>query len=127
MVVSSSERKADHLRLAAGAGVQHTVSTGLERVRLRHRALPERDLRGVSLRTVLLGRTLEAPLLISAMTGGRAQPEQLNRRLLRAAAGNGIALVLGSGRRLLDERELLRTSRPAGEERPPLLLANLGA
>src|SRR3954451_10605520 len=103
MAVSSSERKADHLRLAAGAGFQHTVSTGLERVRLRHRALPERDLQAVSLRTMLLGRTLEAPLVISAMTGGTAESEQVNRRLLRAAAQNGIALVVGSGRRLLDE------------------------
>src|SRR3954453_18963323 len=127
MAVSASERKADHLRLAAGAGFQPTVSTGLERVRLRHRALPERDLRGVSLRTRLLGRTLEAPLVVSAMTGGTAQSEEVNRRLLRAAAHAGIALVLGSGRRLLDDPQLLRTYRPAGEERPPLLLANLGA
>src|SRR3954451_24143569 len=127
MAVSSSERKADHLRLAAGAAVQHTASTGLERVRLRHRALPERDLHGVGLRTQLLGRTLEAPLVISAMTGGTAESEELNRRLLRAAAANGIALVLGSGRRLLDDPDLLRTYRPAGGERPPLLLANLGA
>src|SRR5919199_914897 len=105
----ASERKADHLRLAAGPGVQHTVSTGLERVRLRHRALPERDLASVSLRTRLLGRTLEAPLVISAMTGGTSEAEEVNRRLLRAAAANGIALVLGSGRRLLDDPELLRT------------------
>jgi isopentenyl-diphosphate delta-isomerase len=122
-----SERKADHLRLAAGPDVQHRVPTGLERVRLRHRALPERDLEAVSLRTRLLDRTLDAPLVISAMTGGTNQAEEVNRRLLRAAAAAGIALVLGSGRRLLDDPELLRTYRPAGEERPPLLLANLGA
>src|SRR3954470_16079815 len=97
-----SERKADHLRLAAEPGVEHTVSTGLERVRLRHRALPERDLDAVSLRTRLLGRSLEAPLVISAMTGGTEQAEEVNRRLMRAAATAGIALVLGSGRRLLD-------------------------
>jgi isopentenyl-diphosphate delta-isomerase len=122
-----SERKADHLRLAAEPDVQHRVPTGLERVRLRHRALPERDLEAVSLRTRLLDRTLDAPLVISAMTGGTNQAEEVNRRLLRAAAAAGIALVLGSGRRLLDDPELLRTYRPAGEERPPLLLANLGA
>jgi isopentenyl-diphosphate delta-isomerase len=46
---------------------------------------------------------------------------------MRAAAEHGIALVLGSGRRLLDDPDLLRTYRPAGAERPPLLLANLGA
>src|SRR4051794_23584331 len=122
-----SERKADHLRLAAGDGVQHAAGTGLERVRLRHRALPERALRSVTLRTRLLGRDLAAPIVVSAMTGGTADAEEVNRRLLRAAARNGIALVLGSGRRLLDDGDTLRTYRPAGEDRPPLLLANLGA
>src|SRR4051794_7852011 len=122
-----SRPKADPPPLAAEPGVQHDVTTGLERVQLRHRGLPERDLDAVSLRTRLLGRTLEAPLMVSAMTGGTAESEEVNRRLLRAAAGARIALVLGSGRRLLDDPELLRTYRPAGEERPPLLLANLGA
>src|SRR4051794_23348717 len=117
-----SERKADHLRLAAEPGVEHTVTTGLEHVRLRHRALPERDLDTVSLRTRLLGRTLDAPLVVSAMPGGTAQAEEVNGRLRRAAAAVGIALVLGSGRRLLDAPALLRTYRPAVEERPPLLL-----
>src|SRR3954447_20682677 len=119
-----SERKADHLRLAAGPGVQHAVGTGLDHVRLRHRALPERDLSSVGLRTRLLGRDLDAPIVISAMTGGPAQAEEANRRLLRAAARNGIALVLGAGRRLLDDGDTLRTYRRAGEARPPLLLGN---
>jgi isopentenyl-diphosphate delta-isomerase len=123
----SDQRKADHLRLAVEPGVQHAVTTGLERVRLRHRALPERDLDEVTLTTRLLGRALEAPLVISAMTGGTSQAEEVNRRLLQAAAANGIALVLGSGRRLLDDPATLRTYRPAGPQRPPLLLANLGA
>src|SRR3712207_3921754 len=47
--------------------------------------------------------------------------------LIRAAAEHGIALVLGSGRRLLDDPESLSTYRHAADARPPLLLANLGA
>lgn len=38
-------------------------SSDLPSVRLHRRALPERDLAAVSLRTVLLGRTLDAPLM----------------------------------------------------------------
>ena len=55
------------------------------------------------------------------------RPQELNRRLARAAAEHGIALVLGSGRALLDDPALLPTYRAAGAGRPPLLLANLGA
>lgn len=125
--METSLRKADHLRIAAGTGVAHTSGTGLEQVRLRHRALPERDLGDVSLDTDLLGARLRAPLLVSAMTGGTEAAELVNRRLIRAASDHGIGLVLGSGRRLLEDSALLRTYRPEGAERPPLLLANLGA
>lgn len=121
------QRKADHLRIAAGPDVSHHGRTGLDAVRLRHRALPERDLGSVSLTTLLLGRRLAAPLLVSAMTGGTPQATSINARLTRAAAEQGIGLVLGSGRRLLDDPDLLETYRPAPEIRPPLLLANLGA
>jgi isopentenyl-diphosphate Delta-isomerase len=120
-----SSRKADHLRLAAGAGVLHARGPGLDAVRLRHRALPGRDLGDVDLATTLLGAELAAPVLVSAMTGGTAEAGAVNARLARAAAEHGVAMVLGSGRVLLEDPSLIDTFRTAA--RPPLLLANLGA
>jgi isopentenyl-diphosphate Delta-isomerase len=120
-----TDRKADHLRIAAEPGVFGTAATGLEHLRLRHRALPEHDLDDVVLTTQLLGKELQAPLFVSAMTGGTPEAERINQDLARAAAEHGIALTLGSGRPLLDDPDLLRTYRSAA--RPPLLLANLGA
>ena len=120
-------RKADHLRIAAEPGIEHAGDAGLEGVRLRHRALPERDLAEVSLRCDLLGAGLGAPLFISAMTGGTDEAGEVNRRLELAAAEHRIGLVLGSGRPLLDDPSLLPTYRSKGGPRPPLLLANLGA
>jgi isopentenyl-diphosphate Delta-isomerase len=117
-------RKAEHLSIAAGPGVDHRSGTGLDDVRLRHRALPGRDLTDVSLATELLGATLGAPLVVSAMTGGTDAATAVNDELARAAAAHGVAMVLGSGRALLDDPSLLRTYR--GSARPPLLLANLG-
>jgi isopentenyl-diphosphate delta-isomerase len=124
---NASGRKADHLRIAAEPGIEHTGGSGLDAVRLRHRALPERDLAEVSLRCELLGAGLGAPLLISAMTGGTEEAGEVNARLGAAAAEHRIGLVLGSGRPLLDDPGLLPTYRAAGGPRPPLLLANLGA
>ncbi len=121
----SPDRKADHLRIAADPGVVGTGATGLEALRLRHRALPERDLGDVVLETPMLGKVLQAPLFVSAMTGGTGDAERVNHDLARAAAEHGIALTLGSGRPLLADPDLLRTYRSAA--RPPLLLANLGA
>jgi isopentenyl-diphosphate delta-isomerase len=124
---ADQERKADHLRIAAGAGIEHAGATGLHELRLRHRALPGRDLNETVLAAELLGRRLAAPLIVSAMTGGTPEAAEINRRLARAAAEHGVGLVLGSARRLLDDPATLRTYRPAPTDRPPLLLANLGA
>jgi isopentenyl-diphosphate delta-isomerase len=123
----AGDRKAEHLRIAAQPGVAHVRGTALEEVRLRHRALPGRALASVALETDLLGARLAAPVVISAMTGGTGDAAVLNRRLADAAAEHGIALVLGSGRALLDDPSLLSTYRPRGAARPPLLLANVGA
>ena len=97
--------------------MEHNTGTGLAHVRLRHRALPERDLRDVQLETRVLGHTLAAPLLVSAMTGGTPEAAVINRRLMDAAAENGLALMLGSGRPLLEDPRLRRTYRPDGAER----------
>ena len=120
-------RKADHLRIAAAPGVLHRRGAGLDGVRLRHRALPERDLRDVTLATELLGVRLAAPLVVSAMTGGTADAERVN-----APPGRGRRRA----RRRDDARLRARAARgpePAGDlparalpARPPLLLANLG-
>jgi isopentenyl-diphosphate delta-isomerase len=118
-------RKDEHLDLAAREESLHAAGTGLRRFRLRHRALPGRDLAGVDLATSFLGVRLTAPLLVSAMTGGTEQAGTVNRRLAAAAAAHGVAMGLGSGRALLADRDLLPTYRTAA--RPPLLLANLGA
>ena len=118
-------RKADHLRIAAGSDVAHAGGTGLEGVRLRHRALPERDLADVSLETSFLDAQLGAPLVVSAMTGRTEEAGVINARLARAACEHGLALVLGSGRALLEDPSLLPTYR--SDDRPPLLLGNLGA
>lgn len=123
--MTTPSRKDAHLDIAAGDAVLHASGTGLRRFRLRHRALPERDLQDVSLATRFLGLELAAPLLVSAMTGGTERARAINERLAVAAAEAGIAMGLGSGRALLEDASLLPTYRTSA--RPPLLLANLGA
>ena len=123
--MATPARKAEHLNIAAEGGVTHLSGTGLEELRLRQRALPGRDLAAVDLHTSLLGARLRAPLLVSAMTGGAPEARAVNEQLAAAASAHGVAMVLGSGRALLDDPSLLPTYR--GADRPPLLLANLGA
>ncbi|MBC8446425.1 MAG: type 2 isopentenyl-diphosphate Delta-isomerase [Chloroflexi bacterium] len=122
------QRKADHLRISLQEDVRFPrLSTGLERYRFVHRALPELDLAAVDLSTRLLGKLLPLPLLISSMTGGTPEAEAINRRLAQAAQARGVAIGLGSQRAALEEPTLARTFQVRELAPDILLLANLGA
>lgn len=128
MTDSHAKRKRDHLRICREEDVRgRGVTTGLERYRLRHCALPEVRLDKVDLSTTFLGKTLRAPLLISAITGGTASGRKINLNLATAAQALGLAMCVGS------QRAAIENPRQAGsyqvrEVAPDILLfANLGA
>lgn len=128
MIGPGPARKSEHLRINLDEDVRaRGVSTGLERWRFEHVALPEMALAEVRLEASVLGRTLRAPILVSCMTGGVTQAGRLNRTLAEVAQAHGLAMGLGSGRVLLDEPGLLPTFAIRRQAPDVLLLANLGA
>jgi isopentenyl-diphosphate Delta-isomerase len=124
----TAARKAEHLAIVGGGGVDATQSPGWEDIHLLPAALPEVDLDAVDCSCRFLGRTLRAPLLISGMTGGHPQAGPINARLARAADRHGLAIGVGSQRAALEDGASAATFAVAREEAPgALLLANLGA
>ncbi len=127
-VTPIGSRKNDHIRINLEEDVRSGLTTGLERYRLTHEALPEISLADVDLGLLLFGKRLQAPLLISSMTGGTPEAALLNRRLAEAAQETGIAMGLGSQRAAIEHPELAGTFSVAREAAPDaLLFANLGA
>lgn len=121
-------RKADHIRINLEEDVQFPrLTTGLERYRFIHQALPELNLDEIDLSTTLLGKRLRAPLLISSMTGGTEMARTINRNLAQAAQAAGIAMGLGSQRAALENPELASTYQVRDLAPDILLFANLGA
>ncbi len=121
-------RKADHLRINIEDDVSAKgIASGFQAWRFEHCALPEIDLDAVDLRSTLFGRTLQAPLLISCMTGGTEEAGCINQRLARVAQRAGLAMGLGSGRALLEHPELIETFDVRAEAPDVPLLANIGA
>ncbi len=124
----NEQRKADHLRITLEEDVSFaSLTTGLERYRFVHCALPEMRLEDVNTGVDLLGKPLKAPLLISSMTGGTPLGREINRRMARAAEETGIGMGLGSLRVALEDPSLLSTYQVRDVAPSILLLANLGA
>ncbi len=120
-------RKSDHIRINLEEDVRSSLTSGLEKYRFIHEALPEMDLEEVDLSQTLFGRVVKAPILISSMTGGTARAGEINRVLAQGAQTAGVALGVGSQRAAL-EREELRDSFEIRKYAPDVLLfANLGA
>jgi isopentenyl-diphosphate delta-isomerase len=93
------QRKADHLALCAEGDVGfRRASTLLECVHLVHDALPDVKLADVDLSVTLLGKTLRAPIIIAAMTGGTDEAGRINRELASIAEERGYGFGLGSQR-----------------------------
>ena len=124
----TSTRKADHIRINLEEDVQFPrLTTGLERYRFEHQAIPEINLEAVDTSLNLFGRSLRAPILISAMTGGTPEAHQINCILAQAAQNHGIAMGLGSQRAAIENPKLAATFQVRSVAPDILLLANLGA
>ncbi len=126
-VTQTSSRKADHIRINLEEDVSSGLTSGLERYHFIHQALPELNLEDVDLRLEVFARKLNAPILISSMTGGTEEAGDINRRLAEAAHETGIAMGLGSQRAAIENPALSSSFQVRRYAPDVLLLANLGA
>ncbi|NES99475.1 MAG: type 2 isopentenyl-diphosphate Delta-isomerase [Sphaerospermopsis sp. SIO1G2] len=124
----TQNRKADHIRICLEEDVQcQQVTTGLEKYRLLHCCLPECDRSDIDISTNFLGKQLNAPLLISSMTGGTEQAGIINRLLAEVAQQYKLAMGVGSQRVALEKPQVADTFALRKYAPDVLLLANLGA
>jgi len=122
------KRKSDHITINLAEDVEcEEISTGFERYRFVHCALPDVNLADINTATSLLGKQMRLPLLISSMTGGVPEAKIINTRLAEAAQQMGIAMGVGSQRAALENGSLADTYQVRAIAPDILLMANLGA
>lgn len=126
-VTQTSSRKADHIRINLEEDVRSALTTGLEKLHFIHQALPDLNLEEIDTTLELFGKRLQAPLLISSMTGGTAEAQRINLTLAEAAQQTGIAMGLGSQRAAIESPDLEITFKVRQVAPDILLFANLGA
>lgn len=97
---------------------------------LEHNSLPELNFSEIDTKTNFLGKTIDYPILINAMTGGTEFSQEINRDLSLLAKEFNIAMAVGSETIVLCEDEGCRKSfeivrETIGED--GLVFANLSA
>lgn len=124
----SSERKAEHIKVCLEHDVSSSLSAGWEDIYLSHKSLPGINLEEIDLSVDFLGRHLNYPIVLSALTGGHPWSQAVNEVLGRVAQEFNIILELGSQRSLVEDPGSLSTYAIARERAPDaFIVANIGA
>ncbi|MDC3261709.1 type 2 isopentenyl-diphosphate Delta-isomerase [bacterium] len=118
-----SSRKDDHIQLALKPDHQGADS-GFDRLMFEPNALPQMALTDIDSTAQFIGRSIAAPFLIGAMTGGTNNANIINQHLAEASEACNIPMALGSQRAALELglKQNLRQWAPKA-----ILLGNLGA
>ncbi len=120
-------RKNAHIAINLDNEVDSAISTGLEKYRLLHCALPEMDLAEVDPSSKFFEKKLGYPILISSMTGGTQEAEKINRNLALCAQTYKFSMGVGSQRVGLENDDSMQSFKVRHFAPDILLFANLGA
>lgn len=93
------KRKLEHIEISLNKKVEYNQKTTLfEDIDFIHNALPETNFDSIDISVDFLGKTLKAPLIISALTGGTKELFEINKDLSSIAEEYKIGFGLGSQR-----------------------------
>lgn len=124
----TEQRKEEHIRINLEENVQFPrLTTGLERYRFMHEALPELNIADIDISTSFLGRPLSSPLFVSSMTGGTSMAEKINFTLAEACQELNIAMGVGSQRAALEDEALAASFKVRSFAPDVMMFANIGA
>ncbi len=128
MTDSTNSRKTEHIQAIENDAAVDRNKSYFDAIRLRHRALPQLNLKQIDPSCVFLDKRLSFPLLISSMTGGdHDQLRTINRNLAIAAEATGVAMAVGS-QRVMFTHPQARSSFELRQYAPTaLMMANIGA
>ncbi len=125
----TSTRKKEHIKLCLTDKVSFKVKTnGFEKYDFIHDALTEVDLSKINFNRKLFGKNISYPFLISCMTGGTEEAENINKRLAHVAEELKIPIGVGSQRQAIENSKYhnsYKVIRKIAKNVP--VLGNIGA
>jgi isopentenyl-diphosphate delta-isomerase len=132
--MKTSERKFEHIKICLKENVEIGSTRlneikfyGLEDFDFIHKSLPEINFDEIDTSIKFFGKELNAPIIISGMTGGTKIAEKINKNLAIAAQQCKIAFGVGSQRAAIENPELAKTYYVRDVAPDIFIIANLGA
>ncbi len=124
-----SDRKKEHIELCLTNEVSFKNKTnGFDKYEFEHFAITEVDISKISFETKFFKKKINYPFLISCMTGGTSEAENINSQLAAVASELNIPLGVGSQRQALENEKYHHTYKIIRENAPKIpVLGNLGA
>jgi len=124
---SISTRKQKHIAVTLKENVESEIQTGFKDTHLIHRSIPEIDLSEIDISTYVFGKKINAPLIISSITGGTKEAEKINKILALTAEKYNIGIGVGSQRIAIEHPETKKTFSVVRDNAPnSFIIANLG-
>lgn len=120
-------RKKEHVELSLNKNVSYEKSSGFDRYRFHHNALPEVNTEEVDLSGTLLGQLFTFPLFVSSMTGGYSDAGAVNAQLASFCERRGLPMGVGSQRAMLENSDEIDSFAVVREHAPnAFIAANIG-
>ena len=125
----TSKRKKEHLELCLTDDVSFKrKSTGFENYEFKHYAITEVDITRIDFRSKFFGKKICFPFLISCMTGGTSEAENINAQLAIVAEELKIPIGVGSQRQALEDKDFVDSFKTVRKNAPNVpVLGNIGA
>ena len=126
---STFQRKKEHIELSLTDKVNFKDKTnGFDRYDFEHYAITEVEKDKINFTTTFLNKKINYPFLISCMTGGTSEAENINTRLAKVANELNIPMGVGSQRQALESKHYHESYKTVRKEAPSVpILGNIGA
>jgi isopentenyl-diphosphate Delta-isomerase len=124
-----SKRKKEHLELCLSDEVSfRKKKNGFENYEFRHYAITEVDISKINFKSEFFGKKINYPFMISCMTGGTGEAEELNSQLAIAARQLNIPMGVGSQRQALENEQFHKSYKVIRKNAPGIpVIGNIGA
>jgi len=125
----TSKRKKEHIDLCLTNEVAfHSKTNGFDKYDFIHNATTEVDISKINFETKLFSKKINYPFMISCMTGGTEDAENINQRLAFIAEELKIPIGIGSQRQALENKDYHNTYKIIRKIAKSItVLGNIGA